>query len=262
MTKQLDDISELDIHWGTSEDMSSVPDESVQSVITSPPYWNLKDYEHESQIGTADESYEQYHSRIKAVWVECYNKLSPSGTAWIVVDAIMNRGDLRLLPYHIAQHAKDVGFHLQDFIIWHKPTAIAGMTDRNVVNKKEYIVYLSKQGDHKIHADADQQNGIEDPAITNSNQLGNVWRYPVKRGTIGQNVMHKAPYPVSLVDRMVRLSTDEGDAVLDPFLGSGTTAYSALRLNRRCVGYEINEEFAALINDRLKKLNQRSILDF
>ena len=160
----IESFDNLEVHWESSEDMAAVEDGSVQSVITSPPYWDLKDYGHENQIGTADESYEHYHDRMQSVWSECYDVLRDDGTMWVVVDTVMERGDLQLLPYHIAQRAEDVGFVLQDLVIWYKPTAIAGMTDRNVVNKKEYVVYLSKNKDHKFR-EGEAGNGLEDPAI-------------------------------------------------------------------------------------------------
>ncbi|WP_049929106.1 DNA-methyltransferase [Halopiger goleimassiliensis] len=257
----LDAIDDLEIHWSTSEEMTEVEDGTVQSVITSPPYWDLKDYGHENQIGTADESYEHYHDRMEAVWSECYDVLRDDGTMWVVVDTVMERGDLRLLPYHIAERVEDVGFVLQDMVTWYKPTAIAGMTDRNVVNKKEYVVYLSKSKDHKFREE-EGQNGLEDPAVAEEHRLGNLWRHPVKRGTVGQNVLHQAPYPTSLIDRIVKVSTDPGDTVLDPFFGSGTTAASALELDRRCIGYELNEEFRDVISERLASLQQRSLTEF
>lgn len=252
----------LEVNWSSSEEMAATENDSVQSVITSPPYWDLKDYGHEQQIGTSDESYDEYHERMQTVWEQCYNVLKESGTMWVVVDTVMDRGDLQLLPYHIAQRAEESGFTLQDIITWHKPTAIAGMTERNVVNKKEYIVYLSKQKDHLFHDEEERENGKEDPAINGDGRMGNLWRYPVKRGTAGQNVLHKAPYPSSLINRIVKLSTDRGDTVLDPFLGSGTTAYSALSLDRRCIGYELNADFEEVIADRLSGLQQRSLAEF
>lgn len=258
---ELNDVPCLDIYWESSEDMSKVEDGSVQSVITSPPYWDLKDYGHEDQIGTSDESYEQYHERMDGVWNECYDVLRDDGTMWIVVDTVMERGNLRLLPNHIAERAEEVGFVLQDMVVWHKPTAIAGMTDRNVVNKKEYVVYLSKNKEHKFN-NGEESNGLEDPAVSEEKPLGNIWRHPVKRGSVGNNVLHKAPYPTSLIDRIVRLSSDEGDIVLDPFFGSGTTAKSALSLNRECIGYELNKDFKDIIADRLSELKQRSLTDF
>lgn len=254
----LDGFPELTVHWESSEDMAAVDDGSVQSVVTSPPYWDLKDYGHEDQIGTADESYDRYHDRLQSVWSECYDVLRDDGTMWVVVDTVMERGDLRMLPYHVARRAEDVGFVLQDLVTWYKPTAIAGMTDRNVVNKKEYVVYLSKDPDHKFDGDA-ARNGREDPAIADGHRLGNVWRHPVKRGSVGRNVLHKAPYPTSLVDRIVRVSTDPGDTVLDPFFGSGTTALSALDLGRSCIGYELNEEYREVVAERLAPVRQRSL---
>lgn len=257
----LDAFEDLTVHWGTSEDMSAVEDGSVQSVITSPPYWDLKDYGHDDQIGTSDESYELYHDRMAEVWSECYDVLRDDGTMWVVVDTVMERGDLQLLPYHIAERAEDLGFVLQDMVTWYKPTAIAGMTERNVVNKKEYIVYFSKKQDHKFR-EVRGENGKEDPAVEKGHRLGNLWRHPVKRGTIGQNVLHKAPYPTSLIDRIVEVSTDEGDTILDPFFGSGTTATSALSLGRPCIGYELNKEFQKVIEERLSSLQQQSLTDF
>jgi len=252
------DRDDLTVFWETSEDMSSLQ-ESPQSVITSPPYWDLKDYGHDDQIGVSDESYERYLDRLDAVWSECYDVLEESGTMWVVVDTVMDRGDLRLLPYHIAQRAEAIGFTLQDMVVWHKPTAIAGMTARNTVNKKEYVVYLSKSEDHKFNELGSDENGVEDPAIEEGKPLGDLWRFPVKRGSVGKQVLHKASYPVSLSNRMVQLSTDRGEIVLDPFLGSGTTAYSALDLGRQCVGYEINRDFESVIEDRLSDLSQSTL---
>jgi site-specific DNA-methyltransferase (adenine-specific) len=251
----------MTVHWQTSEDMSVV-DVDVSSIITSPPYWNLKDYGHEDQIGTSDESYESYLERMKTVWEECYNVLSDDGSMWVVVDTVMDNGDLQLLPNHVAEDAQNVGFRLEDMIVWYKPTAIAGMTDRNVVNKKEYIVYLSKSEKHELKYEQ-VPNGLEDPAVSDdSDQLGNIWRFPVKRGSVGQNVLHKAPYPIALTDRIVNISTDEGDVVLDPFLGSGTTAYSALSHGRNCIGFELNKEFEDVISDRLSDLSQSTLQEW
>ena len=257
----LESYTRLEVHWGSSEDMDAVEDSSIQSVICSPPYWDLKDYGHDEQIGTSDESYDRYHDRMQKVWGECYDKLTDDGTMWIVVDTVMNRGNLKLLPYHIAERAEEVGFVLQDIITWYKPTAIAGMTERNIVNKKEYVVYLSKNKEHKFR-EGYGKRGIEDPAVEDGHRLGNMWRHPVKRGSVGTNVLHKAPYPISLINRLVQVSTDEGDVVLDPFFGSGTTAYAGLKLGRKCIGYELNEEFESVIQERLAPIQQRSLAEF
>jgi site-specific DNA-methyltransferase (adenine-specific) len=163
----------------------------------------------------------------------------------------MERGDLQLLPQDIAERCSEIGFHLQDMVVWYKPTAIAGMSKRNVVNKKEYIIYMSKTDSPET--DMEVTPAQADQMYDEESDLGNVWRFPVKRGTSGQNVLHKAPYPKSLTDRIVSISTSEGDTVLDPFLGSGTTACSALTMDRKCIGYELNREFEEVIVDRVNQ---------
>ncbi|MDS0474585.1 site-specific DNA-methyltransferase [Natrinema sp. 1APR25-10V2] len=255
----LSDFTGLEVHWGSSEDLSAVEPGSVQSVITSPPYWDLKDYGHDEQIGTTDESYERYLDRLEQVIDECYQCLCDDGTMWVVVDSFIERGDTKLLPYHVAERARDCGFLLQNMIVWYKPTAIAGINDRTVVNKKEYIVFLSKSESYSLYPEITDNMGDEDPAKITADVLGTIWRHPVKRGSLGQNVLHKAPFPTSLAKRIVEVSTEPGDTVLDPFFGSGTTAYAALSENRRCIGYEINQEFESVISSRLVDLQQSTL---
>jgi site-specific DNA-methyltransferase (adenine-specific) len=240
--------------------MDDIPGGSVQSVITSPPYWNLKDYGHTDQIGTSDNTYEDYLERLKTVLKESHTVLRESGTMWVVVDSFVERGDTKLLPHHVAEKAKEVGFNVQDYIVWYKPTAIAGYNDRTVVNKKEYVIFLSKTTNFDLYPSQDDSSGREDPANGPKDGLGNLWRHPIKRGSLGKkNILHKAPFPVSLAERLVRLSTQSRERVLDPFLGSGTTAYAALSTDREAFEYEINKDFEEVISERLSDLRQRTL---
>lgn len=242
----------------TSERMEDVPDQAVQSVITSPPYYDLKDYGHEGQIGAGDSSYEEFHSRLSTVWEECYAKLRNDGTMWIVADTVMGeKGDIRLLPHHIVKRAREIGFRHQETVIWYKPTSLAGMNPKILANKKEFILLFSKNENPKFDTRIELENSVEDPAVIEGAQLGNIWRFPVKRGSLGKNILHKAPFPLELVKRMMRLSTDVGDSVLDPFLGSGTTACAALELEREIYGYEINQEFRSIIEERIEELVEK-----
>lgn len=255
----IEKFDNLDVRWSSSEDMEDF-DDPVQSVITSPPYWDLKDYEHDNQIGKSDDSYEQYLQRIQTVLERCYSNLNESGTVWLVVDSFVKNGDTKLLPYHIQQRAKNAGFVPQNAIVWYKPTAIGGYNDRTVVNKKEYIIFLSKRRDFNIFVDQDEVDEPEDPANAVEGRLNNIWRHPVKRGSLSKgNILHKAPYPTSLAERLVNISTQAGDRVLDPFLGSGTTALAALRSGRKCVGYEINQDFESEIEERLSSVEQQTL---
>lgn len=249
-------MSEKKLYWKSSEDMGEIQDECVQTTITSPPYFDLKDYGHEDEIGSADSSYDEFLTRLRHVWNECYTKLTEGGTLWVVANTVMAEdGGIRLLPQDIADDATSVGFSHIETIVWYKPTSLARMNPNLLANKKEYIMLFSKGDSPKLEPTVSSENGKEDPAISNYTTLGDLWRFPVKRGSLGGNVLHKAPFPKGLVKRMVRLATDPGDTVLDPFLGSGTTAEAALELDRSIYGYEINEEFEPIVNERIDDID-------
>lgn len=222
------------VRFASSERMADVEDASVQAVVCSPPYWDLKDYGHEDQIGRG-EPYTRYHDRMDAVWSECRRSLRDDGTMWIVVDKVWSRGLLVPIPFDIATRCQRLGFRLLDLVVWNKPTAIAGMTPRNLVNKHETVVVLAKGRAPKLRADG----------------LTDLWRVAVKAGSIRKTPDHEAPYPEELIARILDCGTDAGDLVLDPFLGSGTTLKVAVAKRRRAVGYELNPAFRGLIEARL-----------
>lgn len=248
-------MSEKSIHWQSSENMSAVANESIQTTVTSPPYFDLKDYGHDEEIGSSDESYEAFLERLRGVWEEVYHKLTDDGTLWVVSDSTMSdEGEIRLLPQDIVDDAVDIGFSHLETVVWYKPTSLARMNPKLLANKKEYIMLLSKSETPKIDPEVFIEAGEEDPAVRGEGQLGDLWRFPLKRGSLGGNILHKAPFPLSLVKRMIRISSDPGDTVLDPFLGSGTTAEAALELDRGICGYEINEEFKSIVSQRIEGL--------
>lgn len=240
------------IHFKTSELMREVPDGTIQAVITSPPYWYLKDYGHVNQIGFG-ESYETYHKRLDKVWAECYRALRCSGTMWIVIDKITFKDQIRHIPYDIVLHCKKLGFLLQDIVIWNKPTAIAGMTPRNLVNKHEYVLFFSRSRLFKFRLTTDASMSTPNHS-EHARRLTDFWRFPVKAGSLRKTPNHKAPFPEELVRRIILLSTDEGDVVLDPFVGSGTTMKVALQLQRKIIGYEINATFRKVILQRMSDI--------
>ena len=247
----LEKIIENNVYFKSSESMYDIKSESIQSIITSPPYWNLKDYGEENQIGFG-ESYELYQNRLNKVWLECKRVLSKNGTMWIVIDKLWRNRAVINIPLHIAMNCKNMGYYLKDMIIWNKPTAIAGMHKKNLVNKYETIIFLTKDNT-KYKLNYEIMNGETRPDFF-QNQLTNLWRISVKSGVLRKTPNHKAPYPLELVERMLLLSTDNSDTVLDPFLGSGTTMRVALQHHRKCKGYEINPNFKLEILEQLKAL--------
>jgi site-specific DNA-methyltransferase (adenine-specific) len=241
------------VHFRTSERLTELDDKSVQSVVTSPPYWNLKDYKHTDQIGF-NETYAKYHARLNSVWSECKRVLKQDGTIWIVIDKIMQTEEVTHIPYDIAKNCRAAGLLLQDMVVWNKPTAIAGMNSLNLVNKYEHVVLLSKSKEFKLELPNEEKRLPPDWTRSGA-RLTDVWRIPVKAGSIRKTPAHEAPYPEELIRRIILMSTEEGDTVLDPFLGSGTTMKVALQLNRRCIGYEINSEYAQVIAQMLRGLD-------
>lgn len=229
--------------------MGEILGEKVQAVVTSPPYWNLKDYNHHQQIGHG-EGYERYHKRLNDVWKECKRVLRSDGTLWIVIDKVYWKGELLNIPFDIVKNCKKIGLFLKEIVVWNKPTAIAGMNSRNMVNKYETVLLFSKSRDEiKLKNSLDDAKSSD--MTTKGKVLTNLWRFPVKAGSIRKTPAHEAPYPEELINLIIRVSTDKGDLILDPFLGSGTTLKTALELGRRCIAYEINEEFADIIAERL-----------
>jgi DNA modification methylase len=245
-------------YFGTSEDMSVIPDACVDFIITSPPYWNLKDYGDEAQIG--HEPYEKYLERLNAVWRECYRVAKPDTI--MVVNINSRRANKRFYPIAFDIYRTISLWQLWDVMIWYIPNALPQPNhymNRLFDNKFEYLlVFLKGDPDrYKFHKPrVPQKYAGVDPRDYKLNEqgrcLGNVIRIPAYRPpNIKQQNYHVAAYPEELVALMLATYTDEGDLVLDPFLGSGTTLKVARVMNRRGIGFEVNTRYAELIRERI-----------
>ncbi len=246
------------VHFRSSEDLSHLPDESVDLVITSPPYWNLKDYGHPEQIG--NESYEGYLERLDAVWAECYRVTRPSG---VFVLNVGNRRHKKVF-YPIAMDivGRIEGWQLWDHVIWYIPNALPqpnAYRERLLDNKFENLLVFTKDGrtDFKFHKPrVPQKYATADPRTHNKNPLGrclgNILRIPAYRPpTVKRMGYHVAAFPEELVAFFLACYTDPGDIVLDPFVGSGTTLKVARHMERQGIGVEINPEFETLLRQRI-----------
>lgn len=233
------------IYFLSSENMDRVENNSVQTIITSPPYWNLKDYFKLGQIG--QESYDQYLKRLYNVFDECYKKLNNSGSMWININIRVYKKQVVLIPYDIISICKKIGYFYKGIFIWHKSSGIP-VSNNNLVDRHEYIILFSKNKD--FYVKIDEQQNFEDYRNSQING-GTIWNINRKAGSIGKKFIHPAIYPNELVRRILLMATNEGDTVLDPFLGSGTTLIEAIKNKRTCIGYEYNEQFESLIDSRL-----------
>lgn len=234
------------VFFTTSENMDNLKNKSVDLIVTSPPYWDLKDYYKENQIG--QESYQEYSNRIKSVWSQCYKKLSDKGSLWININIRVRKGIPVLLPKLFIEQCKDIGFKYKGILIWHKSSGIP-TNNKNLVDHHEYVLIFTKESKSKIKFD--NFNFYEDYKNSKINKKF-LWNINRKAGSVGKNTIHPAIFPTELINRIIKLSTDPGDIVLDPFLGSGTSLIAALNNKRNFVGYEFNEGFKELMISRFK----------
>ena len=247
---------------GDCRDMSDLMDESVQFAVTSPPYWQIKDYGAPGQIGFHD-TYEEYIANLNRVWSEVYRVLSPGCRFCVNVGDQFARavdyGRYKVIPIRteIINYCESIGMDYMGAIIWQKVTTcnttggavIMGSFPypRNGIIKIDYefILIFKKLGNPpKVDPDIKEQSRLT-PEEWNEFFYGH-WNFSGVRQD-----KHLAMFPEELPRRLIKMFSFVGDTVLDPFLGSGTTSLAARKLNRHSVGYEINPEFAGIILDKV-----------
>ncbi|MFN4132877.1 MAG: DNA-methyltransferase [Candidatus Hadarchaeales archaeon] len=245
----------------SSETMEELPDASVHLMVTSPPYNVGKEYDENLTLN-------EYREFLKKVWREVYRVLVPGGRACI---NIANLGRKPYIPLHafIIKDMLDLGFLMRGEIIWNKGSSASPSTawgswlsPKNPVIRDihEYILIFSKDiFTMKGHFDKKSTiNREEFLEYTKS-----VWTFEAESAT---RIGHPAPFPVELPLRCIKLYTYKEDVVLDPFMGSGTTAVAALLSNRKFVGYEIEEKYIGIaekrINEILEKRKQTTLYKF
>jgi DNA modification methylase len=245
--------------FGSSERMAMIPDASIDLFITSPPYWNLKDYGGPpGSLGSS--SYERYLDRLGVVWRQCYRKAKPNGV--LVVNANSRRHRKRFYPIALDIAARMKGWRLWDVVVWYVPNALPqpnAYMERILDNKFEWVLVFTRDGcaDYKFRKPrVPQKYLVADPRAHKKNErgrcLGNVIRIPAYRPpTVKRQNYHVAAYPEELVALFVELYTHEGDRVLDPFLGSGTTLKVARVMGRHGIGFEINPGFRDVIRRKI-----------
>jgi len=242
--------------------MNLLPDKSVHLVITSPPYWQLKDYGTEEQIGF-NESYESYINNLSLVWKECHRVLHPGCRLCINIGDQFARsvyyGRYKVIPIRteIIKFCENVGFDYMGAIIWQKVTTTnttGGATvmgsfpyPRNGILKIDYeFILIFKKLGNPPKPTAEQKKLSAMTKEEWNDFFSGHWNF----AGVKQNG-HLAMFPEELPARLIKMFAFVGDTVLDPFLGSGTTSLAARNLGRNSVGYEINFEFISKIRQKL-----------
>ena len=248
---------------GDARRMDDVPDESVHLVVTSPPYWTLKEYpQREGQLGNI-EDYEEFLDQLDEVWHHCLRVLAPGGRMAIVVgDVCLPRrrfGRHVVMPLHasILERCRRLGFETLAPIVWYKIANISLEVEGGsrflgkpyepnaiVKNDIEFILLLRKPGYRSPSPEQRLLSVI--PEEEHKEWFRQIWQIPGER-----TKHHPAPFPLELAERLVRMFSFVGDTVLDPFMGIGTTNLAAGLWGRNSIGYEIEPLFFERAVERL-----------
>ena len=261
------------IQGHASKALNLIPEQSIQTVVTSPPYWSLRDYDVNQQIG-CDESLEDYIFGIVKTFDRLRQVLADDGTVWLNIGDAYTSGNRRYrapdkknrarsmsvrprtpdglkpkdligLPWRLAFALQDAGWWLRSEIIWSKPNAHPESVRDRPTKAHETVFLLSKNKDYYYNVDA-----VRGP---NGRRLRSTWEIPTepRKRYNGALDDHPAIMPATLAQRCIEITSRKHDVVLDPYAGSGTTLLSAQYLGRRWVGIELKPAFINLIKRRI-----------
>jgi len=262
--KEITDRSENDLSskirnkliLGSAENMKELPDNSVQLMITSPPYNVSKEYD-------ADLSLQEYLQMLENSFAETYRVLVNGGRACINIANLGRKPYIPLSDY-ISKLMIRIGFNMRGEIIWNKAASASPSTAwgswQSAANPilrdvHEYILVFSK-GDYKRERKQKVNTITRDQFMEYTKSIWNMNAESAKR------VGHPAPFPVEMPFRLIQLYSFKEDIVLDPFIGSGTTAIAALKSERYFVGYDISGEYIALAEKRIAPFKKQTALAF
>ncbi|MEE3371633.1 MAG: site-specific DNA-methyltransferase [Planctomycetota bacterium] len=275
------------IHCGdAAEVLAKLPSDVADGIVTSPPYFRQRDYREASQLGS-ERTPDEYVRRLVRVFQECRRVLKPTGTAWVVLGDKYQGGELLGMPWRVALAMKEDGWILRSDVIWKKPNAMPSSVKTRPTTEHEYIFFFSHSRDYYYNADA-----IREPHVTFSDESrmrggrrhlfkrsstpekgkngGNsnlhdarwdqafhpkgrnkrtIWSIPLSKFRDA----HFAVFPETLVETCVLAGTPEHGVVVDPFVGSGTTALVAQRLGRHYIGIDCVSDYCDMARSRLSK---------
>ena len=266
-----------------------IADAAVDVIVTSPPYFQQRNYRNANDQLGREATPAEYVERLAAVFQESLRVVKPSGSLWLVLGDKYQNGELLGMPWRVALALKDLGWILRSDIIWHKPNAMPSSVKTRPTTDHEYVFFFSRSREYYYHADA-----IREPHVTftsksrmrggrqhfhkrggtpekgkNSGDLNlhdgrwdqafhpqgrnkrTVWSIPLSKF----REAHFAVFPETLVETCVKASCPDQGVVLDPFLGSGTTAVVAQRLGRHFIGIDCVAEYCEMAQRRIDDAN-------
>lgn len=236
------------------EVLKTIPDKSIDCIVTSPPYW--KGFEYEAYFN----SYAQYLDWCEKWLKECKRVLKLNGTLWLDV---INDSEVTIRAFELMEIAtRKLMYKLHDTVIWYRYNQQPANTNRQLTNQCEYVFMLRHTS---AGIELNKQEAYErNPQMFKTKNVGNVWELPFNSGSGKQSVQGfgrketkskwgHSGFPVELPETCILLSTNEGDMVLDLFMGSGTTGVACQNLNRNFIGIELDNNSFKIAKDRLTK---------
>ena len=285
-----------EVHRGDAEEtMKKMPNESIDMVITSPPYYGLRDYGEEGQIGQ-EENINEYVEKITSVGDEIWNILKPTGSFYLNIgDTYSSGGDLpakckMLIPHRVAIALIDRGWICRNDNVWEKLNNIPDTAKDRRATKFEFFFHFVKQKKYYYNLDEIREGyaesskkranysfegtnnyGSESASNFSQNNVasgkgknpGDIQKTP----TSNNSEAHFAPFPKQLIEPHIKSSCPEDGVVLDPFIGSGTTAVVSEKLGRDWIGIDLNKDYVDMsydrIDDETKRIfDERSVFDY
>jgi site-specific DNA-methyltransferase (adenine-specific) len=256
------------LHRGDARDLAWLANKSVHLVVTSPPYWTLKQYEpHRAQLGDID-SYELFLAELDKVWIECERILVPGGRICCVVGDVCvprkRHGRHYVMPLHadIQVRVRRMGLDCLTPILWQKiangATEVAGngagfygkpyQPGAIIKNDVEYILFFRKGGEYR------SPTALQKTLSMLSRQEMRAWLRSSWTDLRGASTRggHPAPFPAALAERLIRMFSFAGDTVFDPFVGTGSTSVAALECGRNSIGCDIEGKYLKIAETRLR----------
>ncbi|MCM1235258.1 MAG: site-specific DNA-methyltransferase [Ruminococcus flavefaciens] len=256
-----------EIYMSSSEHMTQIEDKSVSLVVTSPPYNIDIQYGNKTSKGKVVESKgvkyndnmdeSDYREMLRKVFDECKRVLKDDGSIWVNIKNRVIAGAI-ITPFWIQEFFQDMC--LKNLIIWNFDWG--GSTNKRFAPRYEFVFWFVKDKD-KYTFNLDD---VKIPALNYrpdryKSQLKNptdVWRMPMVSGNFEERTAHPAQYPEQLIERIILTGSNPGDIIMDPFMGSGTSAVVAKKLGRHYLGYEIVEEYCQMAKERLSKVDEQN----
>jgi len=249
---------------GDSRKMAEVKSDSVQLVVTSPPYFNVKNYVNEN-IGSI-EDFNEYLQEMQLVFNECYRVLQNGRYICVNICDVISGEEKYPIPAHYVLMMQRAGFQYREDIIWRKPSGIGSRGGSGAGKRfglfiqhpypmyyfpnnvfEHILIFRKGRFDYKKITKEDKERAKVDLELAKHRWNSDIWDMVPETKNQYSEVSHPAMFPEELPEALIRLYTYEGETVLDPFLGSGTTTKVAESLNRRSIGYELNPDYLQLI---------------